>query len=235
MPVIPQILPSVRACFALAGLALGCAACAPTMPYDQIAYAAPDCRPFQQLVTVNGKQQTRYTTQCRQADGTWRVVAQSDGSSSTASAQPQAGAGAVVPITPNPSGDAYGTEPDDPSFAIGAAMIPTTSIPMTPTSIPMADPMRGILAPISRWDWAMAGLVGVAIILVASILVASTPVVSTLVVVPPRWWLPPWWRVPRRWWLPRWWWVPRWRGWPRWRRWPWWRSVIPPEAILLQP
>jgi hypothetical protein len=91
------------------------------MPYGQIAYGAPGCRPFQQLVTVNGKQQTRYTTQCRQADGTWRVVAQSDGSSSTASAQSQVGAGALVPITPNPTGDIYGTEPDDPSFAIGSA------------------------------------------------------------------------------------------------------------------
>jgi hypothetical protein len=119
MPIIPTVPPSVRACFALAGLALGCAACAPT-PYDQIAYAPPDCRPFQQQVTVNGKQQTRYTTQCLQPDGTWRLVAQSDGSSQAASAQPQAGEGAVVPITPDPSG-VYGTEPADPSFAIGAA------------------------------------------------------------------------------------------------------------------
>jgi hypothetical protein len=111
MSTTPQILPWARAGLALAGLAGGVGACAP-VPYA--GYAAPDCRPFQQLVTVNGRQQTSYTTQCRMADGSWHVVAQSDGTASAPAPQPQSGT--ATPLTSNPQNYAYGTLPYDPGF-----------------------------------------------------------------------------------------------------------------------
>jgi uncharacterized membrane protein YgcG len=116
---IPQILPWARAGLALAGLAGGVGACAP-VPYA--SYAAPDCRPFQQLVTVNGRQQTQYTTQCRMADGTWHVVAQSDGTSSAPVQQPQGGT--PTPLASNPQNYAYTPMPYDPGFNFATAGYP---------------------------------------------------------------------------------------------------------------
>jgi hypothetical protein len=34
----------------------------------------PECREFQQTITINGKTEKAYGTACRQADGTWRIV-----------------------------------------------------------------------------------------------------------------------------------------------------------------
>jgi hypothetical protein len=119
MSITPQILPWARAGLALAGLAAGVGACAP-VPYA--SYAAPDCRPFQELVTVNGQQQTRYTTQCRMADGSWHVVAQSDGTASAPATQPQSGT--ATPLASNPQGYAYGTLPYDPGFDLSYAGYP---------------------------------------------------------------------------------------------------------------
>ncbi len=66
---------ALRAGLALAGVAALGAAC---VPVEYAAYG-PDCRQFEQSVTENGKAVTRYTTQCRQPDGSWQVLAQSDG------------------------------------------------------------------------------------------------------------------------------------------------------------
>jgi hypothetical protein len=129
MSSIPQILPWARAGLALAGLAGGVGACAP-VPYA--SYAAPDCRPFQQLVTVNGRQQTEYTTQCRMADGTWRVVAQSDASASAPATQPQSGT--ATPLAANPQAYAYTPLPYDPGFNFSTVGYPY------PYSYPFAYP-----------------------------------------------------------------------------------------------
>jgi hypothetical protein len=117
MSTTPQILPWARAGLALAGLAVGVGACAP-VPYA--SYTAPDCRPFQELITVNGQQQTRYTTQCPMADGSWRVVAQSDGTPPAPATQPQSDTGVLA----TPFGDAYGTLPYDPGFDLSSAGYP---------------------------------------------------------------------------------------------------------------
>jgi hypothetical protein len=90
----------VRAGLSVTGLGALCAACAP-VEYTQEA----DCRQFVQPITVNGKQETRYSTQCRQADGTWKIIAQSDsGSAQTAqagqTAQAPSGQGLMPSILP---------------------------------------------------------------------------------------------------------------------------------------
>ena len=36
--------------------------------------ARPECREFQQTITIGGQPQRAYGTACRQADGTWRIV-----------------------------------------------------------------------------------------------------------------------------------------------------------------
>jgi hypothetical protein len=119
MSTAPQILSWARAGLALAGLAVGVGACAPA-PYA--SNTAPNCRPFQELITVDGQQQTRYTTQCRMADGSWRVVAQSDGTPPALATQPQSDTGVLA--TPPPPGDTYGTLPYDPGFDLSSAGYP---------------------------------------------------------------------------------------------------------------
>jgi hypothetical protein len=104
----------VRAGLAVAGLGALCAACAP-VEYTQAA----DCRQFVQPITVNGTQETRYTTQCRQADGSWRVIAQSDsGTAQTAQAGQTAQGLAGQPMMPATLPPAYPYNPG--LYAVGA-------------------------------------------------------------------------------------------------------------------
>jgi uncharacterized membrane protein YgcG len=81
----------VRAGLAVTGMGALCAACSP-VEYTQDA----DCRPFVQPITVNGKQETRYTTQCRQADGSWKVIAQADSGTTQTAQAGQAPSGQVA-------------------------------------------------------------------------------------------------------------------------------------------
>ena len=77
------------------GVALSCAGCVYVPPHPYYAYpppppptygapvanaapapmpTPPNCREFQQTITVNGVEQKAYGTTCQQADGTWRIT-----------------------------------------------------------------------------------------------------------------------------------------------------------------
>jgi hypothetical protein len=95
----PRHASLLRAGLAVTGLGALCGACSP------VEYAQePDCRQFVQPITVNGKQETRYTTQCRQADGSWKIIAQADSGTAQGqtaqTAQAPSGQGVLTSILP---------------------------------------------------------------------------------------------------------------------------------------